>query len=454
MTWHSKESSKMRISGLVLIAGLAVLPAAAPAQAPAEAARPAPADGRTVVAEMRRLLAANYVLAEVRPRLDAILAKGLAEGRYDVSDPGVLLDRVNADLAAVAHDKHLSLEYNPRQSADLAAALAAQPAGQPDDEAPSPEQIRQAQRRNHGFTEMKVLPGNVRYVNMQGFVWVGPKSAEAYDNVMRFLRDGDAVIIDLRQNGGGSPESVQYLVSHFMEPNRPLMTFHMAGNKTDRTSTLANLPAGRMVGKPLYVLTSGRSASAAEEFTGHIAGYKLGELIGATTAGAGFRNQFFPLPGGYLISISVGRAVLASTGKDWEGVGIAPTTAVDPEKALLVAQVHALRRLAATAPPREKANYEATAAVMAAQVDPVATALPLAAYAGTFGERKVSVENGRLAFQREGGPKLVMIPIGPNLFAFENDATTRVEYKVAGNAATGFELQRGDGSKVAAVRTP
>jgi hypothetical protein len=265
---------------------------------------------------------------------------------------------------------------------------------------------------------------------------------------------GDAAIIDLRQNGGGSPQAVQYLVSHFMEPNRPLMTFHMAGNQTDRTSTLATLPAGRMVGKPLYVLTSGRSASAAEEFTGHVAGYKLGELIGEKTAGAGFRNQFFPLPGGYLISVSVGRAVLASTGKDWEGVGIAPTTAIDPEKALQVAQIHALRRLASTAPPREKAAYEGTAAMLAAQVEPIATALPLAAYAGAFGERKVSVENGRLTLQREGGPKLVMIPIGANLFALETDATTRVEYKVAGNAATGFELQRGDGSRVAAVRTP
>lgn len=440
----------MRIGMLVLVAGLAMLPAAAKAQAPAAAAKPAPADGRTVVAEMRRLLAANYVLPEVRPRLDAILAKGLAEGRYDVSDPAVLLDRINADLSAVAHDKHLSLEYNPRQAAGLAAA----PAGQPEDAGPSAEQIRQAQRRNHGFTELKLLPGNVRYANLQGFVWVGPKSAEAYDNAMRFLKDGDAAIIDLRQNGGGSPEAVQYLVSHFMEPNRPLMTFHMAGNQTDRTSTLANLPAGRMLGKPLYVLTSGRSASAAEEFTGHVAGFRLGELIGATTAGAGFRNQFFPLPGGYLISISVGRAVLASTGKDWEGVGIAPSIAVDPEKALHVAQVHALRRLASSAPPREKASYEASAALLAAQVDPVATALPLAAYAGSFGERKVSVENGRLAFQRDGGPKLVMIPIGPNLFAFENDATTRVEYKVAGNAATAFQLLRGDGSRVEAVRTP
>jgi hypothetical protein len=271
---------------------------------------------------------------------------------------------------------------------------------------------------------------------------------------MRFLKEGDAAIIDLRHNGGGSPEGVQYLVSHFMEPNRPLVTFHMGATQVDRLSTLPTLPAGRMVGKPLYVLTSGNTASAAEEFTGHVAGFRLGELIGETTAGAGFRNTFFPLPGGYLISVSVGRAVLASTGKDWEGVGIAPTTAVAPDKALEVAQVHALRRIAATASPGDKARFEGAAAVLAAQVDPVATALPLAAYAGSFGERKVSVEDGRLSYQREGGQKFALIAVGPNQFAFEDDPVTRVEYKVAGSAATGFDLLRGDGSRVEAQRTP
>jgi hypothetical protein len=441
-----------RTSGIVLfVVGLALAAGMAEAQPGAAPAAVAPADARAVVAALRKVLTENYVLPEVRPRLDAALARGLAAGRYDTSDPGTLVERVNADLAAVTPDKHLGLQYDPRS----AAAAAEQPVARRDDDGPaSPEAIRQAQSRNHGFTEMKVLIGNVRYVNMQGFVWTGPKSAEAYDNAMRFLKEGDAAIIDLRQNGGGSPEGVQYLVSHFMEPNRPLMTFHMAGNQTDRTATLANLPAGRMVGKPLYVLTGGHTASAAEEFAGHIDGFKLGELIGETTAGAGFRNSVFPLPGGYLVSVSVGRAVLASTGKDWEGVGIRPSTAVAMDKALEVAQVHALRKLAATASPSDKARYEGAASVLAARVEPVATALPLAAYAGTFGERKVWVEEGRLAFQREGGPKLAMVAVGPNLFAFENDPMTRVEYKVAGNAATGFELQRGDGSKVEAVRTP
>ncbi|HET9639474.1 MAG TPA: S41 family peptidase [Allosphingosinicella sp.] len=437
-----------RTSGIALfVAGLALAAGMAEAQ-PVAAAAVAPADGRTVVTALRKVLAENYVLPDVRPKLDSALAKGLAAGRYDVSDPAILVERVNADLAAVTPDKHLGLNYDPQQAAQLSGAP------RQDDGPATAEQLRVARLRNHGIVELKWLSGNIRYMELRGFMWTGPESARAYDDAMRFLSGGDAVIIDLRRNGGGSPDAVQYLVSHFMEPNRPLVTFHMGATQVDKLSTLASLPAGRMVGKPLYVLTSGGTASAAEEFTGHVAGFNLGEVIGDTTAGAGFRNTFFPLPGGYLISVSVGRAVLASTGKDWEAVGIAPTVAIAADKALDLATARAMRRIAAAAPPQDKAALEASAQMLTAQVQPVATALPLAAYAGSFGERKVWVEEGRLAYQREGGPKLALVAIGPNLFAFENDATTRVEYKVAGNAATGFELQRGDGSKVEAVRTP
>jgi hypothetical protein len=270
---------------------------------------------------------------------------------------------------------------------------------------------------------------------------------------MRFLKDGDASIIDLRDNGGGSPEAVQYLVSHFLEPNKPIVTFYMGADKVDHFKSLDKLPAGRLIGKPLYVLTSGHTASAGEEFTGHIAGFKLGELIGETTAGAGFRNTFFPVADGYVMSVSVGRAVLASTGKDWEGVGIPPTTKVEQEKALDVAQAHALHKLAAAATGRDAKMLEARAALMDAKITAIAPALPLAAYAGTYGERIISMDGKALQWQRGNGPKIEMVPVGPNEFSFDEDPMTRVRFTAAGNSVTALELLRGDGSKVEAART-
>jgi hypothetical protein len=436
---------------VIVLASSALLAPMLGSKAIAQAAQTAAqVNAAEVVASVRQILSKHYVLPEVRPKLDAKLAEGLASGRYNVANPEALAQLINADMDAVAHDKHLGMQYAPQQSAALAAAP---PGAGADDAPPSPEEKDQARQFNHGLAEMKVLPGNIRYLDLRGFMWAGAETAKAYDNAMTFLRGGDAVIIDLRHNGGGSPDAVRYLTSHFLPANKHIVTFHMGDKAAAPVTTLANLPAGRLTGKPLYVLTGEHSASAAEEFAGHVGGFKFGELVGGTTAGAGFRNEYFPVAGGFVISVSVGRAVLASTGRDWEGKGIAPTIEVSPDKALQTAQMHALRKIAAGAPAQRKRMLEGRADVLAAQINPVATALPLSAYAGTFGERSVQLKDGSLNYRREGGPTTALIPVGPNLFAFENDPLGRVEFKVAGSSATGFELIRGDGSRVMAQRT-
>ena len=419
------------------------------AQQPAASAQTA-VDAKAVVADVTRILNENYVLPDMRPKLAAALSKGLAEGRYNLTDPNVLGERINADLEAVAHDRHLSMHPDPKQAAELAA----RPRGAgADDAPPTAEEIRFADRLNHGILQLKVLPGNIRYMETVGFFWGGDKTREAYDNAMRFLKGGDAIIIDMRKNGGGSPEAVQYMISNFLKPNTPIVTFYMRGEKGDTWKSVAT-PNGTIAGKPLYILTGGRSASAAEEFIGHVNGFKLGDLVGETTAGAGYRNEFFPVTGGYVISVSVGRAVLASTGKDWEKVGIAPTIKASQDNALEVAQVSALRKLAATATGRDKEIMEGNAQVMEAQITPVSTALPLPAYVGVYGVRHITSEDGGLTFQREGGPKGKLVAVGPNEFAFIEDPMQRVKFKTAANSATELELIRSDGSRAVAARNP
>jgi hypothetical protein len=441
-----------KLTALAGAAALALIPANANALTQeATAATQTKIDARAVVADVKRILNANYVLPEMRPQLAAALDKGLAAGRYNVSDPGVLAERINADLTEVAHDGHLGMHHDPKQSAELAAHHAGAGA---DDAPPTEEEIRFADRLNHGILQLKVLPGNIRYLESIGFFWGGDKTKEAYDNAMRFLKGGDAIIIDMRQNGGGSPDAVRYMISHFLDANTPIVTFYMRGQAGDRWSSLGALPAGSLKGKPLYVLTGGRSASAAEEFVGHVGGYKIGELVGEKTAGAGYRNEFFPVAGGYVISVSVGRAVLASTGKDWEKVGIAPTIPASQADALEVAQIHALRKLASTATGRDKEVFEGSAQVLEAQLKPVSTSLPLPQYVGVYGVRHITNEGGKLIFQREGGPKGQLVAVGPNEFAFIADPMQRVKFKTAGNTATELQLIRSDGSTAVAARNP
>lgn len=292
-------------------------------------------DPRAVVVDVRRIIAERYVLPERRPALDAVLAEGLSSGRYRVSDPALLAERINADLERIGRDRHLKIRYDPRQAHMMQAA---ENQAKPD---PSAMQ-RQIRARNHGVAELKLLPGNVRYMDHRGFDWIGPDSKAALNTALQFLSGGDAVIIDLRRNGGGAGQAADYIVSHFLEADTPLVTFHMSGSATPNTvAALRELQVPRMIGKPLYVLTSGASASSAEAFAGYVAGHRLGEVVGETTAGAGFRNALEPIDGSFIFSVSIGRAVLASTGKDWEGVGIAPTIPKTVAAALDVAQAHA-----------------------------------------------------------------------------------------------------------------
>jgi hypothetical protein len=434
----------MRIMILAGVAALALVSSSVAADAAEQA------HGRQVASEVKKLLDANYVLPETRPKFDAVLDKAIAAGRYDVSDPDELAKRLNEDLHTVTPDKHLGVMYDPKTSQELASAP---PDAGADDAPPTAQDIANAERRNSGLVQMKILPGNIRYLETDGFVWAGEVTERAYDDAMRFLAGGDAVIIDMRKNGGGDPLAVRYLVSHFLAPNTKLMTFYMGSKGVSTTAALPKTIAPRMIGKPLYVLTSGGTASAAEEFTGHIAGYKLGELIGENTAGAGFRNQFYPLPDGLIISISVGRAILASTGKSWEGVGFAPDTAVPVDNALEVAEAHALKRLASTASPDKRRALEVSAAMLLAKTTPVKTALPTASYAGDYGERVVRLEGETLSVTRKGGATSKLIAIGPNQFAYENDPGATLTFDVAGDRATALHLVRSDGSTASGTRT-
>jgi C-terminal processing protease CtpA/Prc len=301
---------------------------------------------------------------------------------------------------------------------------------------------------NHGVAELRVMEGNVRYMNLVGFAWTGTKSAAVLDNAMRFLGEGDAVVIDLRYNGGGSPAAIEYLFSHFVAPGKPLMTFYTGGDeKPEHSVSLAKLPAGRVLGKPLYVLTSSRSISAAEAFAALVKDYKVGEIVGETTAGAAYRNSFFPIVGQYLLSVSTGRGEIGPSKLDWEGTGIAPTIKADMASAVEAAHLAALRKLSASASGPEKMMIQAKAAALEAKLSPAKAAHPLQAYSGTYDDRVITMEGDALFGQRAGGPRTRLLPVGGDAFIMESDPSTRVEYAVVDGKATVMEVVRGDGSR-------
>jgi hypothetical protein len=425
---------------LILAAALAAPAAANPVEGEA-AEEPATVEANRIAREVRDAIAANYVLTGKIPAIATALDAGIASGRYAGLADRALAERLNEDLNEAAHDKHLSINFDPAR-----AAMMHGPMGDEVNEGPEWERI--ARSMNHGVAELKLMEGNVRYMNLVGFAWTGDSSARVLDNAIGFLGEGDAVVIDLRYNGGGSPKAIEYLFSHFVEPGQPLMTFYMGGGKAPQQhDALAELPAGRLLGKPLYVLTSRMSISAAEAFAALVKDYGVGEIVGETTAGAAYRNSFFPIAGQYLLSVSVGRGEVGPSKLDWEGTGIEPTVAIDAGNALEAAHMNALRKLAQNAPQPGRMMMEAKATMLAAKLNPAQAAHPLAAYTGQFGDRAVTAEGEALFSQRSNGPKTRLLPLGADAFIMEGDPMTRLEYAVLDGRANAMEVVRADGSR-------
>jgi hypothetical protein len=419
----------------------------------ARAQQVTPEQGAAALQELERLIRERYVVAEKREPLAAMLRAGRASGRYSLTDGRALALRVTEDLHALSKDGHLDLRWDPADHAQLVAAEAARKQGQQSANAHDEEQAR---LHNHGLEELRILDGNIRYLRLSSFHWRPDTTGAAYDAAMRFLRDGDAVVIDIRGNGGGSTSAVRYAISHFFpgEPERLLMTFTDDEGRPDQSRVLGYLPAGRVTRGPLYVLTDYGTFSAGEEFAYHVKQFKLGTLVGEKTGGGANNNALFPLAPGFVASISYFSPKHGVTGGNWDGTGVEPDIATAPRDALAAAQAHALEALVAKAEGAARARYSwALAAARAAWRPVTLKPTELARYAGRYGERTVTVEGGGLVFQRDGRPPVRLTPLGDDLFAFEGMTGVRVRFKPEGRAATALELLYADGGSASHPRT-
>jgi hypothetical protein len=413
---------------------------------PVWAASTEPVDERALVANLARKVREIYVVPEKRDPIAAALEAALAAGRYSRSeDPQTIAGLITADMAEVSQDGHMYLRFNPEEAAVRARPAPVGPAGES-------YFAQQAALNNDGIAELRVLPGNVRYLRYDGFFWRGEPSKAAIDTAMRFLSGGAALIIDVRENGGGSSDAVNYLTSHFVEPGKHLIDFYDRSGKHSSYAASGGLPAGRLIGKPLYVLSGPNAASAAEEFIAHVAYFKLGEVVGGRTAGGANNNGMFPVGQGFVASISEGRPVHPVTGGAWERVGITPTVAAPVRNALAVAHARAAERLAANPGP-EQGRYAWLAESLKASAHPAPLAGAPETYVGRFGDRVITTEGGAIFYARDGRAPVKLLPLAADVFVLETDPRARIRFHREAGRATQMEFLRDDGAIQAVARS-
>jgi hypothetical protein len=415
-----------RLAALLLFAAGQSLAQMDPGHAGA-AARPAlQAKERTLALDA--IIAAipkTYVFPEKAAAVVAALAQHRRAGRYDLADPQLLAERLTDDLRAASGDRHLYLQYDPAHYAAAATSAPGRPAGE---EAAFLQRL--ATRDHHGLTRLERLPGNLRYLKVEAFEWVPDVTGTVYDEALRFLKDGDAIIIDLRGNTGGSHAAVRYLVSHFLDGDVLELTFQARGQPPVQSRTLEHLPAGRLKGLPLYVLIDGNVGSAAEAFAYDVEQFALGTLVGSTTAGAANNNDFTPIAPGFMFSIPFGRPEHAVSHTNWEAVGVHPTVEAPPSQALAVAQGLALARLEARPglSAERRAEYDWVKVAVEAQLHPLRLAPEaLQPFVGHYGPNEVALIEGALWLRRADRPARRLVPLtAAGLFAVEGNDALRV----------------------------
>lgn len=406
----------MRLKALAL-AALLVLTAA---PALAQPAGPAPRETVEAVAERIRDL---YFSVERGDAIADALEAEAASGQYDgFTDPRDLASALSARLRP--EDAHFVVMYDPNAPRPGAGSGGVRSQG------PDIQRLS-----NYGFSRVEVLPGNIGLIEMRSFANIDfynpdDPARRAADAALALVAHTDAVIFDVRNNGGGAPSMVGYLVSAFTPADADIYNVFHNRDGTERENPRVYYDAPRLT-VPLYVLTSGRTGSAAEAFPYTLQAAGRATIVGEATGGAANPGGMVPVPGGFMVFVSGGSPINPITGRNWEGTGVIPDVEAPSAVALSHAQRLALGTLVAAQPERTDAAW-ALSAFQTWTGGPV----PLVDYAGTYGPLTVTVEDEALVVRRGRRPPFSLTPVEADLFhvstdplmrfAFERDASGRV----------------------------
>ncbi len=369
-----------------------------------------------VIDSIGNKLKANYIFPEIAEKMVSQLESNLKKGLYkSIDNPMEFANKLTKDLQFISHDIHLRIIFAPEMIAEEKKVVTVT-----DSIKFLNEQIDRMKRDNFGFKEMKILEGNIGYLNLKGF-YKTQYAGETAVAAMNFLSNTDAIIIDLRQNGGGTPGVVQLITSYLYGTEEVVHLNNIYWRPTDtytQTWTLPHVSGKRNPKTDIYILTSSRTFSAAEEFSYNLKHLKRATLIGETTGGGAHAGGTEFLTDRFAIWIPAGNAINPITKTNWEGTGVVPHIKVKADKALEVAQITALDSLLGkTQNSQMKHYYEWHLKTQKALLNPIKIELAnLKSYAGQYNERVVTFENEKLYYQRGTRKKYKLTPINESEF--------------------------------------
>jgi hypothetical protein len=294
------------------------------------------AERKKVIDGVANNLKEYYIDLSVAQQMVDALQNHNAKGDYDsISDGDAFAARITGDLQDVSHDRHLRVDFNPFK-------MPPQTAPSPEDEA---RFHRQMEHANCAFNKVEILPNNIGYIKFDGFMdasFCGSTVVAA----MGFVAHTDAIIFDLRQNGGGQPAMVTLIASYlFDRPTHLIDIYNRKEESTTQNWTLSYLPGPRLTKQPVFVLTSKRTFSGAEEFAFDLKNQKRATIVGETTGGGAHPVSPHPVGDYFMVGVPFAKSLDPVTKTNWEGTGVEPDVKVAASEALTRAQALAMEKI-------------------------------------------------------------------------------------------------------------
>lgn len=283
-----------------------------------------PSEQAKVARAAADLIEARYVDAEKASEIAAVLRRSTARWRAPIHGES-FATKVTELLREISGDGHLGLSYSREPIAEEQGEAAFSAAEM---------QRWYGPQLNHGIERIERLPGNVMVLDLRVF----PPPAMAGDvfaAAMTVVAQGDALIIDLRQNGGGA-ETANLLMGYVLEAGSPLSGAYDRPTDAHTHATSPVWVPGRRFGssKPLYILTSHKTFSAAEAVAYDLQALERAVIVGEVTGGGAHPFEYRRIHPHFAVDLPEGRSINPITGSNWQDVGVQPDVKVPSDQAL------------------------------------------------------------------------------------------------------------------------
>ncbi len=261
----------------------------------------------------------NYVFADKAAQIaNAIAAKHKA-AHYDNLPSWKAVDSaLTHDLKTASNDGHMYVRYDTQMVKELSTPDTSQLSNSED-----PFYYGQkAVQNNFGFKEVKVLDCNIGYIRLSE-INISEKSLPVLISSMKFVANTRALIIDLRNNGGGGSSIGSVIESFFLPKGTPLLQLKNRAQQQQIDHTVSWLTEPKYT-NPLYIIVNKKTFSAAEAVAFSLQQTRRAIIVGQPSGGGAHMNSWYPINRHLYLSVSTAAPTLTGTDKNWEGKGVIP----------------------------------------------------------------------------------------------------------------------------------